>query len=1103
MGDTGDVDFECGKLALVRAAALPLPSDDAPARRPDPSGEAPYEESWLRHQIAELAADPRLMEAVSLASASLAAEVDRAVAGERLKLKSLRRIAISLTKYHSRMAHRPTPFGLFAGVGLAGFGSVPAREPVGDGRRVTRPDAAWLDGVLEMLLDVPAVLECARLTANNLHAVRDGRLVLVDHHDRSGERQLVGTVRHTRVVRQLLAAAADPTPFPRLVAAARREFPHAPDGAIEGSIRQLVRGHFLLSDLAPPPDCTAPLDHVCERMRGVDHPTVRELYVIQAELGALDAAPAEGRRARLDAVRERMRAVQPATDVLQTDLALDVRLTLPREVAREAERAATVLWRTSPVHRGNPHLRDYHLAFLERYGTDRPVPVLELLDETRGLGLPRHYRRPGAPRPAPETGARETRDRVLGELLMAAARSGAREVVLDEETVRALEPAERGPAPLSMEVGAELVAPGWDALCGGDFHLVLAPQAVSPLAGATFSRFAPVLGRATAQVQELALRTERSAPDDEIPACVAFRPRVMRSANVSAVPQWLSHRIPLGVGPAAAETARERDDPRRPHDLRALHDPHELHELHNPHELHDLRVENLAVSADTDGLRLLDTLTGRRVRPLSYSMLNPSSRHLPYVARFLLEIGQEGRAFCAPWSWGSWASAPALPRVRHARTVLAPARWLPDRALCAAADRGDEEWCGQVGQWRRRWDVPRQVLLTKADHRVAVDLDDPLHLLAFRDEVRRAPGLTLVERFGGRVERQWFRGPEGSHAAEFFFPVFARPSGPSAAHGTGPSTVHGTRQARPVAAPVPVPTSGTDRVRGPRAHLPGGEWLYAKIYVPQARQPEVLARHLGPLTDPGLLRRAGADLWFFLRYEDPAPHIRLRFHGEPESLWPVLLPELHAWAQAREEAGVIGKVVLDTYEPEVERYGGPDALGHAERLFHADSESVVTLLATTPDQLPDRLADPTLPAALGILDIVTGLGAPDEALGWLSSPSVLARRGDIPRDRKRAVAALLDSGARPRPPAAVDGRGAGWSTGWSTRGPALSGLREALSAGVTDPGRSGRIALSLTHMHCNRLLGPRPEQELTAHATAREALALWLGRQRNHTGHRG
>lgn len=1058
MGGRSDVDFTCGEVALVRAAALPLPTDDVPAPPPRPAvvGDPDDEEGRLRRQVNRLAADPRLMEAVNLASASLAAEVGRVIAGERLRIKSLRRIAVSLTKYHSRMSHRPTPFGFFAGVGVAGFGAAPAWEPAGGGRSVTRPDADWLDGVLATLLDAPAVWQRARLTANNLHTVRDGRLVLVDHHDRTGTRQWTGSVRHTRVVRHLLAAAARPTPFPALVEEGKREFPQAPEGAVENSIAQLVRGRFLLSELTPPPDCTTPLDHLCDLLHGVDHPTIRQLSVIRDKLRFLDAAPPDSRPARLTAVLTRMQALHPATDVLQADLALDVRLTLPHEVAREAERAATVLWRTSPVHRGTPHLRDYHLAFLERYGTDRPVPVLELLDEARGLGLPPEDRQHGAP-PAATSAAPAAdalaRDRVLGELLMDAARRGSGEVALDEEAVRALEPAERGPAPPSMEVGAELVTPDWDALCGGDFHLVLSPHAVSPLAGAVFSRFAPVLDdRSADRIRDLARHAERTAPKDEIPACVAYRPRVARSGNVSAVPQWLSHRLPLGVGPAVAKTAD------------------------------DLRLENLAVYADADRLRLVDTSTGRRVRPLSYSMLHPGSGHLPSVARFLLELGQEGQAFCAPWSWGSWASAPALPRVRHGRTVLCPARWLPDRALRAAAEGGDEEWERQVGQWRQRWDVPRQVLLTKADHRIAADLDDPLHLMAFRDEVRRSPGLAVVEQFAGAAGRQWFRGPEGSHAAEFFFPVLARP--------TGRGTSHDTRQDLPVPVPVPPPARGTDSGRGTRAQLPGGAWLYAKIYLPRARQTEVLARHLAPLTDPRLLRRAGADLWFFLRYEDPAPHIRLRFHGKPESLWPVLLPELHSWAQARTEAGLLAKVVLDTYEPETERYGGPAALPHAEHFFHADSTSVVSLLAMSPDQL----GDPTLPAVLGILDILTHLGSPEQALGWLSTPSVLAHRKDVPRARKQAVAALLDPHGRPRPPAAADG----WGVGWSTRGPALTGLREVLPAGEGDGDRTGRIALSLTHLHCNRLFGPRPEQELSAHVTAREALALWLGRKRHN-----
>jgi thiopeptide-type bacteriocin biosynthesis protein len=42
--------------------------------------------------------------------------------------------------------------------------------------------------------------------------------------------------------------------------------------------------------------------------------------------------------------------------------------------------------------------------------------------------------------------------------------------------------------------------------------------------------------------------------------------------------------------------------------------------------------------------------------------------------------------------------------------------------------------------------------------------------------------------------------------------------------------------------------------------------------------------------------------------------------------------------------GAIWRVQLDTYEPEIERYGGAAALPLAERIFQADSDAVLTIL---------------------------------------------------------------------------------------------------------------------------------------------------------------
>src|SRR6185503_12472324 len=97
---------------------------------------------------------------------------------------------------------------------------------------------------------------------------------------------------------------------------------------------------------------------------------------------------------------------------------------------------------------------------------------------------------------------------------------------------------------------------------------------------------------------------------------------------------------------------------------------------------------------------------------------------------------------------------------------------------------------------------------------------------------------------------------------------------------------------------------------------------------------------LRPVVDQALASGA-ADAWFFLRYGDPDWHVRLRFHGAPARLVAEVLPSLHEAMAPLLADGRAWKVVLDTYEREVERYGGGVGVALAERLFDADSRAAL------------------------------------------------------------------------------------------------------------------------------------------------------------------
>ena len=334
-------------------------------------------------------------------------------------------------------------------------------------------------------------------------------------------------------------------------------------------------------------------------------------------------------------------------------------------------------------------------------------------------------------------------------------------------------------------------------------------------------------------------------------------------------------------------------------------------------------------------------------------MLSPLQA--PAAARFLLEVAREGRCQLSSFDWGPATGFPFLPRVQRGRVVLALAQWRVDPAAgeLAAAPAGG--FAAALAAWRERWSVPRHVYLAVADNRLLLDLDDPEHVELLREELG---GLTegrsalLQEALPGPAEA-WLPGPDGGHITELVVPVTAR------------------RSRQPAASAEAAHAHTSPVAPGLRLRLPGSDWLYLKLYGPRPFEDELIAGPLASLcefaTGAGL-----SDGWFFLRYADPDPHLRVRFHGEPAALLGPLLRQVCDWAADLVADGVCTRFAFDTYEREVERYGGDDGLRAAEAIFAADSPAVAGMLRLVRQGgLP---FDITTLAALSIDDLLESLG---------------------------------------------------------------------------------------------------------------------------------
>jgi thiopeptide-type bacteriocin biosynthesis protein len=85
-----------------------------------------------------------------------------------------------------------------------------------------------------------------------------------------------------------------------------------------------------------------------------------------------------------------------------------------------------------------------------------------------------------------------------------------------------------------------------------------------------------------------------------------------------------------------------------------------------------------------------------------------------------------------------------------------------------------------------------------------------------------------------------------------------------------------------------------------------------------------------------------------------------------------LLPALTTWSHSLAESGLVHKLVFDSYDREIERYGGLEGIEIAEQIFAADSLAVADLLALRLHRLTNL--SPMDLTVLSIDDMLASLG---------------------------------------------------------------------------------------------------------------------------------
>jgi thiopeptide-type bacteriocin biosynthesis protein len=903
---------------------------------------------------------------------------------------------------------------LFAGVTSMRFTST-LSGGIGDRHRpVARVSTEWIRAAVDRLESCEAEFTARLMVAvNDLAVIRDGRIFVEHQPEQGADRGTCSSLRLTAPARLAVEASRAPTPRSKVEAALNAAFPGQRD-AVRALVDTLVRHRVLLTCLHPPMDTSDPVAHLITAARSADADRYPQAATVLARLEAAhqdlrDHDTAPDNAARTTAMTRAHTALASMAPV-DTPTCMDLRLDSDLRLPR------TVAWQIQGAASVLARLAP------ERDGTPAWRDYHRRFCERYGIGAVVTVTELADP------------DRGLG---LPAGFHGSRLPLPPAEPLTG-----RDTALLDLAHHATL-----DALDGtGE---VVVDDAVLDRLGAT---------PPDTVWPHTELRVRVHATSREALNAGAFRvvvAGVSRTAGTT-VGRFLDLLPPTSRG-ALTDLYRRLPTLRQDATLAQLTCPAASARgdqvsrtptvlptrlalrQHHPADPDALELDDLAVTADPRHLHLVTRRNLRPVEPVVFSAIEFTRVAHPLL-RFLAELPWSRTAVPVPFSWGAATHLPVLPRVRWQQCVLAPARWRLDAHALPGHRAPWREWVDHLNRWRTTYRVPAHVELGENDQRLLLDLDLPAHQDLVRAGLDREGRVFLREALTGE-DLAW----TGGRAHEIVATLTADQT--------------------------PIPCRPRPGSAHPRAaeHLPGGTgWCSVKLYGHPDRAAVLITGEL-----PRLAAAETPLTWWFLRYQDPDPHLRLRVRVDG----PDQLRAVHAWTRDLRDRGLVASVVHDTYTPESGRFGPGAAMEAAEALFVADSRAVAAQLASDPTDSGRRVW-----AAVSMTDLARHvlLGDAPATRRWLIDH---APPGTTDRAEAAQAIALTDPANESCPRPVQDA--------WSRRAEAARAYAKALA----DLGLAAEDVLpDLLHLHSTRLFGPDPDAEQACLALARAAALSWNAR---------
>lgn len=789
----------------------------------------------------------------------------------------------SIFKYFIRAATRCTPFGLFAGVSFGSFtknnSELILRSP--ELLKNVSVDMEWFCGVVKQLEQ--NFYNKISYRKNDGIYIKGDRVVLLNVEKKEKNFILRKSIRLTPALRLILNMAEEYIPFDKILCALKEKYPDEDTFRLEGYIKELVDNDYLVSLLKPSMNNGNILKKLVETLDALE----LESNDLKSILDCIKIYQNEccPRKAIIayENLKSQMEALYKSSNYIQVDSksnfeSLKVNDSLIKDLNGLMKVFLTL---NSDNISHDDKWQRYKTKFVEKYGEAREVPLLELLDEDLGLGVPEGYQEEPL----------EKRTKWLGTIGQGlkefffnkfenALIKNEKFIEINDSELENLEPINLDNVPKSFDINLSWVKDKF-----GENKYYVGSSVGALRAGNSFGRFSDIMESPLSLFEKI---NQKTANGSIINCELRFLPSEPRNANVSHCATASDFEIAISCSSDKVKSQK-------------------------------LFLDDIVIGIK-DFKFYAKSISRNKI--VNFTINNMFNRHIfPSVFRFLWELSIDREI---PWCLFYWDlffyHYDYVPEIRYKNFVLSPRKMVLSKKNFNATQRAKfGEFIKQLERLIDYYSMSRFVYFGEADNRLLLDLKNQRCKKILYSYFVKSERIELWEYDDSSSPAVSYK--DKKYCCELFVPLVKSKECP---------------KENDIALYIP-------DSYGKRIKIPFDEWLSIKIYGANDRTDAFISEDVFNLIDSLLKEHKIIDKFFFLRYRDSRDHIRIRFHGQSDMLLGGYSIIQH-WMKNLLDRRIASDFIIDTYDRELERYGGEAVIDAIETLFYGSSLSVIDIL---------------------------------------------------------------------------------------------------------------------------------------------------------------